>query len=294
MTIKTSVDIRQDALNQLLDYKVVKNYSCSTKGEYRLTMNLNKLDGDILNFKKFVEKFDETMDFLGIRDYQLQRVDLRLDSYEPGFYEQFYKIHRYLISGLAVAYAVKNSYATSGIFSEDKRSVAVRANYFQVEYYNRKIKNSVTDGNDPAQARLELRATAKQWAVHRKRVPRQDEIMFIEPEFRKHWKEVFEKALDSLGDATDHYSEILLQRWLEGKGQEPRKYRNHNDFLQQNADLIFTRRQMIALLKSMEIKNPLKAADNFISRYGIELFLKKDISAIMREIRNSVNVYFGK
>ena len=294
MTIKTSVDIRQDALNQLLGYKVVKNYSCSMKGEYRLTMNLNKLDGDILNFKKFVEKFDETMDFLGIRDYQLQRVDLRLDSYEPGFYKQFYKIHRYLISGLAVAYAVKNGYATTGLFSEDKRSVAVRANYFQIEYYNRSVKNFVTDSNDSAKARLEFRTTAKQWNTYRKKLPRQDEIMFIEPEFRRHWKEIFDKAVNALSVASDCYNEILLQRWQGALQQESPRYRNHNSFLRQNADLVFSRRQMIALLKSMEIKNPLKAADNFISRYDIELFLKKDILAIMREIRNSINIYFGK
>lgn len=247
-----------------------------------------------MHFQRFVETFDEVTDALGIQEYQLQRVDFRLDNYEPGFYEQFYKIHRYLISGLAVAYAIKNSYATSGIFSEDKRSVAVRANYFQVEYYNRKIKNSVTDGNDPAQARLELRATAKQWAVHRKRAPRQDEIMFIEPEFRKHWKEIFEKAVNALSEASDYYNEILSQRWQTGQQQEPPRYRNHNDFLRQNADLVFNRKQMIALLKSMGVKNPLKAADNFIARYEIELFLKKDISAIMREIRDSINVYFGK
>ena len=294
MSVKTGADIRQDALNQLSGCKVVKNYSCSTKGEYRLTMNLNKLDGDILNFRRFVEKFDETMDFLGIRDYQLQRVDLRLDSYELGFYEQFYKIHHYILSGLTVAYAIRNGYATTGLFSEDKRSVAVRANYFQTEFYNRTIKNFVTDSNDPAQARLELRTTAKQWNTYRKKLPRQQEIMFIEPEFRRHWKEIFDKAVNALGEATDHYNKILLQRWQEGQEQEPPRYRNHNDFLRQNADLVFNRKQMIALLKSMGVKNPLKAADNFIARYEIELFLKKDISAIMREIRNSINDYFGK
>ena len=257
-------------------------------------MNLNKFGEDILNFQKFVEKFDETMDFLGIQDYQLQRVDLRLDSCEPGFYERFYKIHRYLLSGLAVAYAVKNSYATSGIFSEDKRSIAVRSNYFQCEFYNRSVKNFVTDSNDSAKARLELRSTAKQWLTYRKQHSRQEEIMFVELEFRKHWKQVFDKAINALGEATDCYNEILLQRWQEGQQQEPCRYKNHNDFLRQNADLVFARKQMIALLKSMEVKNPLKAADNFISRYDIELFLKKDISAIMREIRSSTNDYFGK
>lgn len=181
--------MRQETLNQLLGSKAVKNYSYSTRGEYRITLNLNRIDKDILKFQKFIEVFDEAIDSLGIRKYQLQRVDLRLDSYDSEFYERFYKIHRYILSGISTAYVIKNGYTTTGLFSEDKRSVAVRASYFQAEFYNRAVKNFVTNSNDPAQSRLELRTTAKQWAVYRKNFPKQDEILFIESEFRKHWKE---------------------------------------------------------------------------------------------------------
>ena len=257
-------EINQEALKQLMSIRAIKSYRCSLNGEKKfLILNLNKIHGDIFSFREFCQVFTEVKDFLGFQDYHLQRVDFRLDSYEPGFYEKFFKV------------------------------TPLKGPYFQIEYYDRGSKNVVT-GNDtePAQARLEFRSVSKAWTGYRKKYHGMQEIKFIQQEFKESWKKRLEKAIEALEPAEDKFNQVLIARRQAGQAESPKKYRNYIDFLRENQELIFTRRQAVRLLKEINVANPKKAVDNFVDRYRPELFLKKEISKVRQEIQKSTRDYF--
>lgn len=277
-----------------MSIRAVKSYRCSLNGEKKfLILNLNKIHGDIFSFSEFCQVFGEVKDFLGFQDYHLQRVDFRLDSYEPGFYEKFFKVTRYLLSGFDNVFILKNGYRTEDLYSTKNLSLALKGPYFQIEYYDRGSKNAVT-GNvtEPARSRLELRSLSKLWAAYRKKYPGMQGIEFIQQEFLKTWRKRLEKAIESLEPAEDKFNQVLIARWQAGQAESPKKYRNYIDFLRENQELIFTRRQAVRLLKEINVANPKKAIDNFVDRYRPELFLKKEIFKVKREIEKSTRNYF--
>ena len=258
-----------------------------------LILNLNKIHGDIFSFREFCRVFGEVKDFLEFQNYYLQRVDFRLDSYEPGFYEKFFKANRYLLSGFDCAFTLKNRYKTEDLYSEKNLSLALKGPYFQTEYCDRRSKNVVTDNiAELAQARLEFRSLSKIWIGYRRRYPGMEEIRFIEQEFQEAWRKRLEKAIEALEQAEDKFKQISISKWQTGQAEVPKKYRNYIDFLRENQDLIFTRRQAVRLLKEINIANPKKAVDNFVDRYRPEFFLKKEISKIQREIKKTTRNYF--
>ena len=287
-------EINQEALKQLMSIRAIKSYRCSLNGEKKfLILNLNKIHGDIFSFREFCQVFTEVKDFLGFQDYHLQRVDFRLDSYEPGFYEKFFKVTRYVLPGFDNAFILKNGYKAEDLYSTKNLSLALKGPYFQIEYYDRGSKNVVT-GNDtePAQARLEFRSVSKAWTGYRKKYHGMQEIKFIQQEFKESWKKRLEKAIEALEPAEDKFNQVLIARRQAGQAESPKKYRNYIDFLRENQELIFTRRQAVRLLKEINVANPKKAVDNFVDRYRPELFLKKEISKVRQEIQKSTRDYF--
>lgn len=294
LQIWTEEEVNQEALKQLMSIRAIKSYRCSLNGEKKfLILNLNKIHGDIFSFREFCQVFTEVKDFLEFQDYHLQRVDFRLDSYEPGFYEKFFKVTRYLLSGFDNAFILKNGYKAEDLYSTKNLSLALKGVYFQIEYYDRRSKNVVT-GNvtEPAQARLEFRSLPKIWGGYRRRYPGMEEIRFIEQEFQEAWRKRLEKAIEALEPAEYKFNQVLIARWQAGQAESPKKYRNYIDFLRENQELIFTRRQAVRLLKEINVANPKKAIDNFVDRYRPELFLKKEISKVRQEIQKSTRDCF--
>lgn len=296
LQIWTHEEVNQEALKQLMSIRAIKSYRCSLNGEKKfLVLNLNKIHGDIFSFREFCRAFSVVKGFLGIQNYCLQRVDFRLDSYEPGFYEKFFKVTRYLLSGFDNTFILRNKYKTEDLYSTKNLSLALKGPYFQIDYYDRRSKNVVT-GNvtEPAQARLEFRSVSKVWTGYRRKYPGMEEIEFIQQEFLEVWRKRLEKAIEALEPAEDKFNQVLITRWQTGQAESPKKYRNYIDFLRENQELIFTRRQAVRLLKEINIANPKKAVDNFVDRYRPEFFLKKEISKVQREIQKSSKDYFRK
>lgn len=294
LQIWTREEVNQEELKQLMSIRVIKSYRCSLNGEKKfLVLNLNKIHGDIFSFREFCQVFSEIKDFLGIQNYQLQRVDFRLDNYKAGFYEKFFKVIRYLLSGFDNAFILKNGYKAEDLYSGKNLSLALKGAYFQLEFYDRESKNVVT-GNvvEPAQSRLEFRSLSKLWAAYRRKYPGMQEIEFIQQEFQDAWRKRLEKAIEALEPAEDKFNQVLIARWQTGQAESPKKYRNYIDFLRENQELIFTRRQAVGLLKEIGITNPKKAIDNFVDRYRPEFFLKKEILKVQREIQKSTRDYF--
>lgn len=242
-------------------------------------INPNKLTGDILTFSEFEMAFNTILAGAGIDDYSMVRVDMRFDNYDPEHYKEYAKLNRYLISALAVSYAVKNCYRSTNLFSQKQLSVAIKNDKFEIENYD---KEQESDGTDLAKSRLEERS--KRW--HDKD---------LRSEFINHWSLRWDKALKHLDDVQQRYNNALEKIYREGKGAYPRKFRSLTDFLIQYQDCIFCKAQMIDLLSRIPEIGPEKAktrAENHKKRYGIEYFSKKDVETAIEEIKRATIAFY--
>lgn len=129
-------------------------------------INPNKLIGDCHSFTEFEDCFSSILEECGVSDYNLMRVDLRLDSYDSDHYRLYAKLHKYLLSCLAVTYKVRNVYKTENLFSNQLLSMAIKSDYIQCECYNREEKSKLTENHEEkAKSRLEERTLSKSWRM---------------------------------------------------------------------------------------------------------------------------------
>lgn len=294
--LKTKDVLNKEVIGELLGTKVIQTYHVGVDGiTSSITFDLNLIEGDILTFKEFCEKFNDVMSKLGIVSYQLLRVDFRCDSFENGFHEQFKKIHYVLASCMKVAYDLKNTYESKQLLTLKDLNACAKGKLFEFENYNRKEKSIVT-GNlvDRTVSRVELRSKASVWSDRRKQYPKKTEMQNIKDEFTKAWKKRLKASIKSLDDVCTIANNTLLQRYDEGKNPLKRKFRTLTDFLLQYENILFTYKQLQGFLKDVGEKNPVKKSYNLAGRYYIELYEKQNINAILKEINRCINDYFAE
>ena len=100
-----------------------------------IKLNLNKLGPNIYTYSEFQESLTELMESVGCNNYIITRADLKFDMFDSEDYQKFSKLNRFLISMLAAAYSVSNSYKTMQLFSQKQLSVAIKNKYMECENY---------------------------------------------------------------------------------------------------------------------------------------------------------------
>lgn len=299
LQLKTTDEAVPDA--EYVNNKTIKKFSRYSDGEtVSLTLNPNKAEGDIFDYGDFKRILRKIFKRVGIENYNLLRVDFRLDNYETEHYEKFQKLNRYLISLMAVSNSVKNKYRTMDLFSQQQISIAIKNEFIELENYDRNVKNQITGNTtELAQARLEERTKSRQWRELRTRLPEAGELDRLCKEFTEIWSARWEKAIGSRQQVHDRYNEELVKIYLKEKDAYPVQFRSLTDFLLQYQNSIFCRTQMIDLLTrlkeadtSLEYENAERKADNFKRTYGIEYFSLKDIKTAVQEIKNATDLFF--
>lgn len=244
---------------------------------YRI--NANKLYGDIFKFSDFKSVLTAIIKQTGNIDYQINRFDIRFDSYDKTHYKQFWKLYRMLISLIGTTYSTQKNYCSSEIFTDEKLSLSIRNNYFQIEYYD---KEQQSKGLDKAKSRFELRSLKQSLDIEN-----------LSEAFFDTWKMRFEKSLEHFDEMQMRYNNELERIYKVDRYAFPRKYASLNAFLAQHQDCIYTKLQMIDLLKRFdEVKNPENRAKNFKQNYGIEYCTITDIKCFFDEILRAATDYF--
>jgi hypothetical protein len=244
-----------------------------------MIINPNALDGEIYDYKKYNWALDDILTVLKITNYRIIRADFRLDSIDKDFFHKFWKIHSYLLSGLAMAYGVDNDYLTKRLKTRQNISLSVKSQTFQCEFYDKAVESK---GKDIVTARLEERSISK------------GSIDDIRTEFGSVWKIRWRDALNNLYAVTEYYNQILIDEYRDkviGKGLK------RNEFLSANADRFFTKNQLVRFLYAVgDIENPENAANNFINRYrdkcDIELYSLADCRHVVSEIMRATCDFF--
>lgn len=277
------------------EFEEVFKSKINSDGNSSITINLNKINGDLFTFREFTDTFEMLRNSLDIDNYRFLRADFRLDSYNAKHYSEFAKLNKYLISAMALTYNVKNCYKTDNLFSHKQLSIAIKNDYFQLENYDRNAKSKNTENhNEPAQARLEERTMAREFRKNYGDASGASGMEILQQEFTEKWFERWDKALNNLDAVGLRYNEELERIYKQGKDAFPVKFRTLTDFLIQYQDCIFSRKQLINLLERFpEVKNPKERAKSHKKRYGIEYIAKKDAKAAVEEIKRATLHYFS-
>lgn len=263
-------------------------------------INPNKLLGDCFSFTEFEDCFTSILEACGVTDYNLMRVDFRMDSYESEHYKAYAKLHKYLLSCLAVIYKVRNVYKTENLFSNQLLSMAIKSDYIQCECYNREEKSKLTENHvEKAKSRLEERTMPKSWRmIASKKFENKSEsnIEDMRREFVDNWSDRWKKAIatPNVEAVWSKFNSELARIYQEDKAAYPVKFRSLTDFLIQYQDCIFCHRQLVKLLEMIGVNNPESRARNHKKRYGIEYFSKSDLKKAVEEIKRATEKFFSE
>lgn len=263
-------------------------------------INPNKLLGDCFSFTEFEECLTSILEECGVGNYSLMRVDFRMDSYESEHYKAYAKLHKYLLSCLAVTYKVRNVYKTENLFSNQLLSMAIKNDYLQCECYNREEKSKLTENHaEKAKSRLEERTVSKSWRlIESKKIENKSEsnLEDINREFVIEWYKRWQKAVatDNLKNVWYKYNCELAKIYQEDKAAYPVRFRSLTDFLIQYQDCIFCHRQLVELLELIGVDNAESRARNHKKRYGIEYFSKSDLKKAVEEIKRATEKFFSE
>lgn len=258
------------------------------------TINLNKINGDLLSFDDFKEKFEVFRTSIGMRNYRFQRADFRLDSYDKDHYQAFSKLNKYLISAVAITYNVKNCYKTDGLFSYKQLSIAIKNDYFQLENYDRNAKSLITENHqETAQSRLEERTVSKEFRRLYNDDHCRDGMEILKEEFTINWFNRWDKAMENLDAVGLRYNDELEKIYNEEKDAYPVRFRSITEFVMQYQDSIFSQKQLINLLERLGVASAKERAKSYKKRYGVEYISKKDAKTAVEEIKRVTLDYFS-
>ena len=247
-----------------------------------LVINPNVLNGDIFNYSDYQTATGQILSELKVSDYQITRTDLRLDSLQKNFYQDYWKIHRFLLSGLALAYSITNKYRTEKLDSNKKISLSVKTSGFQVEFYD---KLDEMNGSGFVTARFEERSRVRGNAT----------LTDLQTEFGNNWKTRWQRALDKLDYVQKHYNALMKPEYREKVLAHGMKV---NEFLMLHAEDFFTRHQLIEFLYEVgNIENPEALADNFKRRYknkcDLECYTMSDCQYVVNEINRAADSFLN-
>lgn len=252
-----------------------------TTGKTSCKINVNRLYGDIYEYSEFRTALDTIIVNAGIKEYQISRVDVRLDSYDKEDYKKYAKLNRLLLSLLGTAYITPSNYKSTDLFTNQQLSLSVRNDYFQAEYYD---KFHQSKGKDHAKSRLELRSLKKRWNI--------DDLS---NKFQEEWNRRWEKAEECFDEMQMKYNQAMEQVYKQDRVIFPRKYTSVNNFLTQYQECIFTKKQMLDLLNRIEdVKNPQNKEKNYRQRYGIEYYVFQEVVETIRDIKETITHFFEK
>ena len=277
--VTVPVEMRQDGTAKVV-YTPPKDRAKDLNTHIKI--NPNAMNGDLFSFGEYERSIQEIISKLDIHEYRLSRADLRLDSLQEGFFQNFWKLHRYLISGLALEYGVRNRYKTEDLISDDKLSLSVKGRGFQIEFYD---KQAETNGSDIVMARLEERSLARGEAS----------LSDLAFEFGEAWKERWRAALQKLDYVQKVYNTYMHRHYREKVLAHGMKV---NEFLLLNAENFFTRGQMVQFLTEVgNVDNPQRVVKNFKDRYSdkcnLEFYSKADCKHAVDEINRATDAFLS-
>lgn len=266
--------------------KTISLRKLTEEGEFEeknvLKFNPNNLKGTVYRFSDFLEVLEKVQEAAGFENFEWRRIDLALDSYEPGFYHKFQKLNNFLVCCVAEASRARNKYRTLDLFTAEQLSVAFKTDRYEMESYNKAME--MGEAND--HSRLELRL---------KKISDYSHGEPIDEHFLVNWTKRLDDAIATKNtwQMQIHFNDELERIYKTQKDAFPVRFRSLTDFLIYYQDFIFSKRQMIDLLSRIEeVTNPVNRAEWHKKKYGIEYISKSDMRMAVKEIKRAMREFF--
>lgn len=275
-------EVNTSNISKLPD-KTVKIYTRTINGKrtVRMIVNPNKLNGNIYSYSEMIEAFNFIMDTLEISDYEIIRLDMRYDSSDPESYIKYSKLHRYLISLIAVRRNIYNSYQTYNLITQKQLSIAAKNRSLEIEYYDKAAESHYTDESC---SRLELRSKCMNGTE------------MAEP-FCNKWFNELDGAIDNnnLIDTWTTFNRELQSIYQDNKNTRPVRFRSAAEFVTQYQESIFSQSQLIDLYRNItncDIAAAKNWAKSYKRRYGISFISHFEMKKMVSEIKRATIVFF--
>jgi len=301
-TIEIVCNVMEHWIKKGDDISVIGS-TVDSQGRCKIKINPNIHNQDLC-FSGFCETMESN---IGLKqgDFYIARVDLRFDSYEESFYNDYAKLFNFLLSLFATKNGYNNKTLTLDLISRKQKDCSVKSQHgdIQLDYYNRELKSiEKNDIHDTAKTRLEIRSLKKNFEALRKKKERANftEFELIKEEFSGQWLDRF-KELVYPGDnlrKTIEETEDIINSYILKSWNEHREYYDNDikNLLIVNSDRITSREQMLKLAnvliddKSIDIN---KKMDNLKTRCGINSIFATDIQKLVVYMCKEIKKYFS-
>ena len=279
--------ILKKSLPEGIQAKIKRLAYLADENNYYLRLNLNKQDKRkeelILKYDVFLENLIDIFEALNcdLNDFELKRVDFCFNAEDKDYFEDFSKLHKFLISCLMVSENTKNNYITYSLLDDELLSIAIKSARFEAENYD---KSKESRKKSKYKSRLELRSKASEALVND-----------IKSVFLGAWLDRLERAYFAYDDTWKAYNNILVKSYLadKEKPKSRRKYTTLTNFVLRNETKIFCRKQLIDLFTKIGVQNPTKTADKYKENHRIEYFSKTDLRFVIDTLEEKFNYYFS-
>lgn len=205
--------------------------------------------------------------WLGITDYELTRVDFRIDSMEDNF-DDYLKLNKLIALLLAKKMNLKNRYQSYDPLLLDNLTIRVQNEYLEFENYNKKLESS---GNDPVCNRIELRSKSLL-----KNPKEFSELLNIWIERLRSLPAFYEFVQADCNDA-------LFKKW----NQQSTSI-NMTSFVKKYEENIYTSRQLRQLCEWIGSKNPVNFAKAVKQRYALQFYKETDIISYIEALSHAL------
>ena len=263
---------------------VTRNSKTKVRNEdryiHRLRLNPNNIVGSetmIKSYSQFKTVMNTSFEKMGITSFKINRADFCFNSDDPEDYELFKKLNKLIICCVADLENIKNCYKATDLWSNASLSIAIKSDMLEMENYNKELQSK---GITETKNRLEVRS---------KRVKNA-----LDVEFQQTWLDRLDKAVERFESVQGRYNRELIRIWSEDVEKNPkdRDYISVEAFLMAFKDCLFTRRQLVALLDGMGVKNPEGKAKKFKDKHRVEFYSKTDLLDVVKILKKATRKYF--
>ena len=233
---------------------------------------------EILKYSEYEEVMASILEQANVTDYEYDRVDIRLDSYEEN-YQDYFKLNSLLLGLFTMRYMFKNDEPTesAGQITRHKCGVYVKNQQISIDYYDKKKES---ENKYPCKARLEFRAMKLKGKTPK--------------EVADLWFKRLNNALGYYKELQEKYNCGLYQyylKWLKdnfpkSKGKDKLRY-----FVRENKDCFFTPQQLEAFCELCGVEKPTSRAKSLKRTCGIEFITYSDIKIYVQKIKNAITYF---
>ncbi|MGN0623714.1 MAG: hypothetical protein ACI4JA_07160 [Oscillospiraceae bacterium] len=258
-----------------LEY-ITKYYSRHENNFYRLNPDKANKGTPVYKYQLFERVYNKMISEIKPDNPKITRIDFRLDSFEDN-YNDYFKLNKFLILLLSVAYNITNRYESTDFLTLDKLTVRSQNRYIEIENYNKALQ----EPQGEVKNRLEMRTTQLDIS----------EPIHIKQQFEL-WHSRLKKAitLDNINRTIDVINEFLIKRYY----IEHMTGATAEKFIYKYKDTIFTSAQLESLLKEISNNNDCTSKAKRLKKANrIEFFTRKDLALYVNTINNKGKQFFA-